>query len=88
MVHINLDVALVVLIGHVIVAFYVHVACSISIDRESSENHESDKKETKAPPIVQILLCSPDERTARTRFKGDKQEEPLQGPMRVYHYRN
>ena len=84
----NLDVALVVLIGHMVVAFYVHVACSISIDRESSENNESDKKETKAPPIAQILLCSPDERTARARFKGEKQEDPLQNPLKVYHYRN
>ena len=87
MVHVKLDVALVVLNGHVIVAFCVHVTCSISIDRESSENHESDKKETQAPPIAQILLRSPDERTARARFKGDKQD-PLQGPMKVYHYRN
>ena len=40
----HLGVALILLIGHVVVAFYVHIACSISFNRESDENYESDKK--------------------------------------------
>ena len=36
-----------------VVAFYVHIDCSIPINGES--NDESDKKETQATPIAQIL---------------------------------
>jgi hypothetical protein len=78
----HLGVALVVLIGHAVVAFYIHIACSIVI-RES--NHKSDKKESQTTPISQILLRSHNNRTARARFKGDKQEEPIIGLMKVYY---
>ena len=48
-----MSLALILLIGHVVVAFYVHIDCSIPINGES--NDESDKKETQATPIAQIL---------------------------------
>ena len=51
-----MSLALILLIGHVVVAFYVHIDCSIPINGES--NDESDKKETQATPVAQILLRS------------------------------
>ena len=51
----HLGVALILLIGHVVVAFYVHIACSILFNRESNENYESDKKEPKRAKPHQLL---------------------------------
>ena len=51
----HLGVALILLIGHVVVAFYVHIACSISFNRECNENYESYKKEPKRTKPHQLL---------------------------------
>ena len=89
------SVALILLIGHVVVAFYAHIACSNSFNREFNGNYESDKKEPKRANPHQLLeyfvatMSVPRGRDLKAIYcKRDKQEDPLQDLMKVYYYHN
>ena len=69
----HLGVALILLIGHVVVAFYVHMPAQFNLTVNPMKIMRVIRRiqAGQATPIARILLRSHDERTARTRFKSN-----------------